>query len=153
MLQSGLLRVVTWLGSRFLQKRFLGSKYLVPAHSPWCSSVLSSAIWIRTLISRKELWWLRNQYEVSWTRQSRTFCLWYLTTQLVLCWEFFFENAFQDFLFFFFSWLLPKRLINKFRLSGLFVFFYSSYLFFEQVVDPYTIIDLLKVMVTVWVLR
>ena len=42
-LQLGLLRVITWHGSRFKKQRIKAQNLFVPARSPWCSSNLNSA--------------------------------------------------------------------------------------------------------------
>ena len=56
MLQLGLLRVITWPGSRFKKQRIKAQILFVPTRSSWCSSNLHSAdcaldlVWVFVLI-------------------------------------------------------------------------------------------------------
>ena len=135
MLQLGLLRVVTWSGSRFFRKRFFRLKifgarpFSMMFFSPKFNYPDTSTHLLRGVMVVEEP--IRGFLDTTATL-ILSFGIW--PHDLFFVEKSFFDNVFQDFLLFFltFAWLLPKRLITKFRLSGLFVFFYSSSFFWTS---------------------
>ena len=147
MLQLGLLRVVTWPGSRFWKNIFFRLKIIWCPPPSWCSPVLSSVDLTWAFIaqegfasSKRKLKLLMNQSRgFIWTCQSLTPHSSSLPSHdLVLVWQLYFIHFPFSIIHFLFSFplLLPKSFfllyfIYFFDLASL---FFRSLFFLEQVV-------------------
>ena len=125
MLQLGLLRVITWPGSRFKKQRIKAQILFVPTRSSWCSPNLNSVdhtldlVWVFTLIFR---WWFRC-WQFILNRQSFLFCWgfvrplsWFLLSLSFFAWTVSFlelQSAGCP------SFISP---LCRFRLFGLFIY-------------------------------
>ena len=131
MLQLGLLRVITWPGSRFKKQKIKAQILFVPTRSSWCSSNLRSVdraldlVWVFALMLQ---WWF-GYWQFILNRQSFIFC-WGFVGPLPLC--FCYPSLLPDL---FLLWLQSAgcpsfiRLLHRFWLNGLLFYFGNDCLY------------------------
>ena len=115
MLQLGILRVISWPGSRFKKQRIKAQNLFVPTCSSWCSSILNSVnraldlVWVFALIFQ---WWFRY-WQFILNRQS-----------FIFCWGFVGPLSFL----FYYPCLFPELFLFVITVSGMPQFFFLSLL-------------------------